>query len=142
MTNRKMIDYRVRIQVAEDSPDGMLLDFLKHERHPSFSHKEMVLWALRGYWMAIAFRQRGDFEEDTISQTRMRRIALDGIHQLRQQIAYIETTFEVGLRTETNPGDQNGDPQPKTSTAVSAPEPSGRRSDEWYGGQDLFDSSV
>jgi hypothetical protein len=142
MADRKIIDYRVRIQVAEDSPDGVLLDFLKHERHPSFSHKEMVLWALRGYWMAIAFQQRWDFEEAGISQTRMQQIALDGIYQLRQQIAYIETTFKVGLRAETNTSAQNGDPQPKTLTAASDFEPAGRRNDEWYGGQDLFDSSV
>jgi hypothetical protein len=97
MTNRKMIDYRVRIQVAEDSPDGVLLDFLKHERHPSFSHKEMVMWALRGYWMAIAFRCRWESGVGEMSEAQVQQMALDAIHQLKQQMAYIQVTFEMDV---------------------------------------------
>jgi hypothetical protein len=96
MGSKKMFDYRIRIQVAEDSPDGVLLDFLKNERHPSFSHKEMVLWALRGYWMAIALRQRWELE-GTGMEAQVGRSAVDGVYQLRQQMAYIQSTFERGL---------------------------------------------
>jgi hypothetical protein len=139
MTNRKIIDYRVRIQVAEDSPDGVLLDFLKHERHPSFSHKEMVLWALRGYWMAIAFRQRWEPGDggNSEAQMQMQRMALDAIHQLKQQIAYIQTTFEMEIvavgEMATIHAKQVGQGE-----TFALEQPIG----VWDEGEDLFDSSI
>jgi hypothetical protein len=137
MTNRKMIDYRVRIQVAEDSPDGVLLDFLKHERHPSFSHKEMVLWALRGYWLAIAFRCRWESGVGKISEAQVQQMALDAIHQLKQQMAYIQATFEI----ETVGGEKKvalySEPIGKERTAGL-----GQPMEGWDEGDDLFDSSV
>jgi hypothetical protein len=164
MTNRKMIDYRVRIQVAEDSPDGVLLNFLKHGRHPSFSHKEMVLWALRGYWMAIAFRQYQNERENGMVSAQMRQIALDGMHQLRQQMAYIQSVFEfeqVGQGAGKGVVMANGLMQSgldnsgmceqigvelsgelSSSTVSSAVALEKQRENEWYGGEDLFDSSL
>jgi hypothetical protein len=137
MTNRKIIDYRVRIQVAEDSPDGVLLDFLKHEQHPSFSHKEMVLWALRGYWMAIAFRQRRESGKGKMSEAQMQQTALDTIHQLGQQIAYIQATFEMetvrGEKKTALYSEQLG----KGKTVVL-----GQPMEGWDEGEDLFDSSI
>jgi hypothetical protein len=137
MTNRKIIDYRVRIQVAEDSPDGVLLDFLKHERHPSFSHKEMVLWALRGYWMAIAFRQRQESGEDKMLEPQIQQMGVDTIHQLKQQIAYIQATFEMdvmgGRDRETIFSEQEGKAKAKVLE-----KPIG----DWDEGDDLFDSSI
>jgi hypothetical protein len=172
MTNRKMIDYRVRIQVAEDSPDGVLLDFLKHERHPSFSHKEMVLWALRGYWMAIAFRHQRELGDESMSEAQMQRLALDAIHQLKQQITYIQTTFGMEQIWDEDlfaPGGSSSHKLPCYRVTDGAPEsradpPSSRKlartkqsvvdgaiasavnfqvgHGDWYEGDDLFDSRV
>jgi hypothetical protein len=159
MTNRKIIDYRVRIQVAEDSPDGVLLDFLKHERHPSFSHKEMVLWALRGYWMAIAFRQRSEMGDTSISNAQTQRMALDAIHQLGQQIIYIQSVCDIpeplGVSILENRADarekrlsqfrkgEQGSPMVRRSRErIATVKRSQAKSEDWYGGTDLFDSSV
>jgi hypothetical protein len=159
MTNRKIIDYRVRIQVAEDSPDGVLLDFLKNERHPSFSHKEMVLWALRGYWMAIAFRQRLELGDALVSDAQIQRMALDTIHQLRQQISYIQSTRNMQepsiLADDENGADYRGESLENLikryddvpvirHSAVRAAIVDGSpvQRDEWYEGTDLFESSV
>jgi hypothetical protein len=139
MTNRKMIDYRVRIQVAEDSPDGVLLHFLKHERHPSFSHKEMLLWALRGYWMAIAFRQRSELGNE-VAEAQIQRMALDAIYQLRQQIAYIQSTFETGLVESAADAVVFSGHREKAFAKQSIAAP--RSSLDWDEGEDLFDSSV
>jgi hypothetical protein len=155
MTNRKIIDYRVRIQVAEDSPDGVLLDFLKHERHPSFSHKEMVLWALRGYWMAIAFRQRSEMGDEVV-EAQVQRIVLDAIYQLRQQIAYVQRAcgsqgmtalygVENGLGSYA--GILDAAQQERTQSEYSANSaPDGKRhpinQEDWYAGEDLFNSDV
>jgi hypothetical protein len=141
MTNRKIIDYRVRIQVAEDSPDGVLLDFLKHERHPSFSHKEMVLWALRGYWMAIAFRQWQESGGGRISESQVQQMVLDAIHQLNQQIVYIQSTFEMehignGADAAILPGHEDN-----TFVLQSVPTPYPPL-EKWDEGKDLFDSGL
>jgi hypothetical protein len=137
MTNRKMIDYRVRIQVAEDSPDGVLLDFLKHERHPSFSHKEMVLWALRGYWMAIAFRQR-ESGEVAIFEAQMQQMAADAVHQLKQQISYIKTTFEIEVVGDNDRATTIHSEQVDKAGGAILEKPI----EDWDVGEDLFDSSV
>lgn len=97
----KKFDYRVRIQVAADSPDGILLDCIKNERHQSYSHKEMLLWALRAYWMPIAYQLRREQGELSLSDAQMKRIAQDAIHQLKQQIAYLQSTF--GIEQNTTP---------------------------------------
>ncbi|MCY6493381.1 hypothetical protein [Leptolyngbya sp. GGD] len=91
----KKFDYRIRIQVAADSPDGILLDCLKNERHQSYSHKEMLLWALRAYWMPIAYQLQQEQGQRSVSESQMKRMAQDAIHQLRQQIAYLQSTFGV-----------------------------------------------
>ncbi|MGG6269085.1 hypothetical protein ACQ4M3_32960 [Leptolyngbya sp. AN03gr2] len=98
----KKFDYRVRIQVAAESPDGILLDCLKNERHQSYSHKEMLLWALRAYWMPIAYQLQQEQGKRSLSEAQMKRMAQDAIHQLRQQIAYLQSTFgiEQNLSTE------------------------------------------
>jgi hypothetical protein len=137
MGSKKTFDYRIRIQVAEDSPDGVLLDFIKNERHPSFSHKEMVLWALRGYWMAIAFRQRQELGEDKMPEPQIRQMGIDTVHQLKQQIAYIQATFEIevmeGSYRETISSEQGG-----KAKATVLEKPIG----DWDEGDDLFDSSI
>ncbi|KAM3099273.1 hypothetical protein ACKFKF_15075 [Phormidesmis sp. 146-12] len=152
----KKFDYRVRVQVALDSPDGVLLDCIKNERHQSYSHKEMLLWALRAYWMPIAYQLRREQGELSISDAQMRRIAQDAIHQLKQQISYLQSTFEVGqdYPTEgaiTAPASQTarslvaitGIPEATTTIPSSPTSETVSASDgEWYDSDDLFDSQV
>lgn len=97
----KKFDYRVRIQVAAESPDGILLDCLKNERHQSYSHKEMLLWALRAYWMPIAYQLQQEQGKQFLSDAQMRRMAQHAIHQLRQQITYLQSTFGVEQNLST-----------------------------------------
>ena len=96
MSNRDYFDYRIRIQVPRGSPDAILLESLKHDLHPSFSHREMVLWALRGYWLPTAY-QLQNHQGKAIADDELKPMALDAIHRLKEQIFYIETTF--GVRT-------------------------------------------
>ena len=73
----------------------------------------MLLWALRGYWMSIAYQLRREQGELSLSDAQMKRIAQDAIHQLRQQIAYLQSTFGI---------DQN--PAPEGSVGAMAAHPS------------------
>ncbi|MBW4440372.1 MAG: hypothetical protein KME10_03880 [Plectolyngbya sp. WJT66-NPBG17] len=97
----RKFDYRVRVQVAAESPDGILLDFLKNERHRSYSHKEMLLWALRAYWMPIAYQLRREQGEQSLTEAQLKRMAQDAIYQLRQQIAYLRSTFGIEQPSST-----------------------------------------
>lgn len=166
----KKFDYRVRIQVAAESPDGILLDCIKNERHQSYSHKEMLLWALRAYWMPIAYQLRREQGELSLSDAQMKRIAQDAIHQLKQQIAYLQSTF--GIEPHTPPEGSVGamaaqptqqllsllavnrmaeslnselgvsSPLITTETQSSDDNLSDPPSEEWYDSEDLFDSEM
>ncbi|KAM3091304.1 hypothetical protein ACKFKG_26330 [Phormidesmis sp. 146-35] len=167
----KKFDYRVRIQVAADSPDGILLDCLKNERHQSYSHKEMLLWALRAYWMPIAYQLQQEQGKRSLSESQMRRMAQDAIHQLRQQIAYLQATFgvEQNLSTEGAIAPQFSqqllsllavhqvtEPDTLEQSAVPLSDPgdlklastfteeasADQQKDLWYNSEDLFDSKI
>lgn len=167
----KKFDYRVRIQVAAESPDGILLDCIKNERHQSYSHKEMLLWALRAYWMPIAYQLRREQGELSLSDAQMKRIAQDAIHQLKQQISYLQSTFGIEPNTpsEGSVGAMAAQPtqqllsllagnrmaEPLTSElGVSSPHLTAAEtqssednlpeppSEEWYNSEDLFDSEI
>lgn len=166
----KKFDYRVRIQVAADSPDGILLDCLKNERHQSYSHKEMLLWALRAYWMPIAYQLQQEQGKRSLPEAQMKRMAQDAIHQLRQQIAYLQSTFgvEPNLSTEgiapqlsqqllsllaahqvtepdtleqaATPEIGSGDLRPESTSIERAS--ADPQKDLWYDSEDLFDSEI
>lgn len=167
----KKFDYRVRIQAAADSPDGILLDCLKNERHQSYSHKEMLLWALRAYWMPIAYRLQQEQGKRSLSETQMKRMAQDAIHQLRQQIAYLQSTFDVEQNLSTEgaispqlsqqllsllAAHQFSEPEALEQSAAPAiysgdlkPESTSieegstdQQKDLWYDSEDLFDSEI
>jgi hypothetical protein len=167
----KKFDYRVRIQVAADSPDGILLDCLKNERHQSYSHKEMLLWALRAYWMPIAYQLQQEQGKRSLSEAQMKRMAQDAIHQLRQQITYLQSTFgvEQNLSTEGANASQlsqqllsllaahqvaepdtleqsvapgiDSDDLKAESTSIKEAS-ADQQKDLWYDSEDLFDSEI
>ena len=85
----QLFDYRVRVQVKTGSPDAVLLDFIRNERHGAYSHKEMLLWAFRAYWMPFAQQQAGAIK----SEIQLRQIALRSIYQLEKHVEYIGETF-------------------------------------------------
>lgn len=150
MPSDKKFDYRIRIQVREESPDGVLLDCLKNERHPTYSHKEMLLWALRAYWLPIAYELQQESGKQLWSEHHLKRMALDSIHQLRQQIAYLESVFDVGQK-ETPYANQvvldrpmaNGDAVSGRMPPLAASQSATNQTQEsWFDSDDLFDSRI
>jgi hypothetical protein len=145
MPNQKKFDYRVRIQVGAESPDGVLLDCLKHERHPSYSHKEMLLWALRAYWLPIAYQIRQDSDDDCQTDAQLRQIAIHSIHQLKQQIAYLQTLFAIAPEPLETAGAIQRAFAPEKWEGVNGASmlSSSQQSGEaWFESEDLFDSSM
>jgi hypothetical protein len=48
-------DYRVRLQPPKHTRDAILLAYLRRNVHPHLEHHEMVLIALRSFWLPIAY---------------------------------------------------------------------------------------
>jgi hypothetical protein len=136
-----LFDYRVRVQVKTESPDAVLLDFLRNERQGSYSHKEMLLWALRAYWMPFAQQQ---YARSTQSETQLRHIALSSIYQLEKHIDYIRETFGL-VSLESRPkAEVDGLNRYGNSNHAARPtSPPAKPIDQWYKDEeDLFDSTV
>jgi hypothetical protein len=136
-----LFDYRVRVQVKTESPDAVLLDFLRNERQGSYSHKEMLLWALRAYWMPFAQQQSARSGQ---SEAQLRHIALSSIYQLEKHIDYIRETFGlVSLESTAKVDRQSSYRSDNLARSAIAPPPTAKPIDQWYKDEDdLFDSTV
>jgi hypothetical protein len=86
------LDFRLRYQVRRDSPDGILLDYLR-SKETEFPTRQMVLWSLSAYWRPLACQWTGQFSED-----RLQAIARLSIGLLQKQIEFLAHTF--GLEQE------------------------------------------
>jgi hypothetical protein len=53
-------DYRVRLQPPRHTRDAILLAYLRRNEHPYLQHDEMVLMALRSFWLPIAYAHHID----------------------------------------------------------------------------------
>jgi hypothetical protein len=136
----QLFDYRVRVQVKIGSPDAVLLDFIRNERHGAYSHKEMLLWAFRAYWMPFAQQQAGAIK----SETQLRQIALRSIYQLEKHIEYIGETFGLEpMEASAKPDRQLWLPLAKhnesSNGAAIAMTPATEPPEQWYQNEhDLF----
>jgi hypothetical protein len=140
MSKANKFDYRVRIQVSAESHDGILLDCLKNERHPSYSHKEMLLWALRAYWLPIAYQIRQVSGEPCQTEAQLRQMAIHSIHQLKQQIAYLQTLFELPPDAlERTPAIAPSFVQ-ESVTGLALPHLPEKIGEVWFESEDLFES--
>ncbi|MFB2837180.1 hypothetical protein [Floridanema evergladense] len=82
----------VRVSRTEGTPEGNLLEFLKN--YPTKSTDEMVLTACRAFWMPLALRRLGIYEEETIKA-----VAIEAKLELLKQAEFITQLF--GLEPKT-----------------------------------------
>lgn len=128
MTDSKTyFDYRLRLQVPPNSPDRLLLEYIKTEQHLTYSEKEMVLAALRMCWLPLAYEQ----PDIAAPREDLQRIALDAILRLREQIQYLAaiagiSTFQpqpepIPLRTASVPTFPSSEPvrMPRPAIAIA-----------------------
>jgi hypothetical protein len=86
--SRSYFDYRLRLQVSPDSADHLLLEYIKRNQHLTYSEKEMVLAALRMCWLPLAFQHHLS-QADRLTHTDLKRVGLDAILRLKEQIRYV-----------------------------------------------------
>ncbi len=87
----KTIELRFRYQAKKISQQGYLFDFLQNDEVSTC--KEMILQAIKAYWMPIAMAKTNHFSEDELEF-----VGLRAIQELKRQM--IEIAMSVGLDLE------------------------------------------
>ncbi len=91
------VDFRFRIRTDTNTVEGILLNYVRSGYHPSFLAKEMILRALKAFWLPFAYGDRQDLQ---VSSAFLKRLAREAISSLKQQIRDIERSFD--LESEVN----------------------------------------
>ena len=82
-------NFTFRYQPYTNTPDGILIDHLQ-KGDAVRSGKEMVLLAIRAFWLPLAYHEAGD-----VSEEELRRIGLTCCHALEHQITYLRLLFKL-----------------------------------------------
>lgn len=86
MDKDKQLDITFRFQPMPSTPDGILLDYLKQQVKPVRS--EMVLKALRAYWLAQAYQCCGGKRGQEL-----KKLAINMIFALEEQANHLRVVF-------------------------------------------------
>jgi hypothetical protein len=86
-------DYRLRIQVPEDSTEAILLRYLMENKNPIYSHKEMALLAFKACWLPYACEQAIQRGDTGLSEEELKRIAADAFDYLQERIESVRRRF-------------------------------------------------
>jgi hypothetical protein len=85
-------DFRVRIQVPRHTSDAVLLKYLKSKRHNILSRNEMLLVALRAFWVPAAHAHKLKCSNPA-TETDFRRLVQVAIAELQEQIDMLQRQF-------------------------------------------------
>jgi hypothetical protein len=88
-------NFTFRYQPYANTPDSILIDHLQ-TGDAVRSGKEMVLLAIRAFWLPLAYYEAGNFSEEEI-----RRIGLMCCHALEHQITYIRLLLQLPASSTT-----------------------------------------
>ena len=90
MTNNgNRLDVRLRFQPKAKSLDGVLFGYLKPSRE-NIVYQEMILKALRAFWLPEAYRQTGEKKGQAL-----KKLAQDMIFTLEEHANYLRSEFEI-----------------------------------------------
>lgn len=86
------VDFRFRMETDTSTVEGILLNYVRNGYHPSFTTKEMVLRALKGFWLPYAYR---DYRKLQTLPIFLKQLAREAIASLKQQARDLERIFEL-----------------------------------------------
>jgi len=87
--NSNRLDVRLRFQPKAKSLDGVLFGYLKPSRE-NIVYQEMILKALRAFWLPEAYRQTGEKKGQAL-----KKLAQDMIFTLEEHANYLRSEFEI-----------------------------------------------
>jgi hypothetical protein len=85
-------DYRVRLQPPRHTKDAILLAYLRRNEHPHLEHHEMVLMALRSFWLPVAYNHYIQTGAE-VSVRDFKHLVRTSMSQLRDQSASFQEQF-------------------------------------------------
>ncbi len=89
--------FRFRLDTNANTVEGILLDYIQcSQYHPSFSAKEMVLKALKAFWLPYAY---DDCQNLQVAPTFVKKLVREAILSLKQHIRELELMFEIESET-------------------------------------------
>jgi len=87
--NSNRLDVRFRFQPQSKSLDGVLFGYLKPSRK-NIVYQEMILKALRAFWLPEAYRQTGEKKGQAL-----KKLAQDMIFTLEEHANYLRSEFGI-----------------------------------------------
>jgi hypothetical protein len=91
-------EYHFSLEIERNSPDVALIKYLMENDSYEHSHEEMLLSALRAYWMPIAYEfHRTEFNYP-IRDDQLQRMARKAVSHLRERAEMIDQHFAIRLR--------------------------------------------
>jgi hypothetical protein len=102
-TEQERRNFNFRYQPYANTPDGILIGYLQ-TGDTVRSGKEMILPALRAFWLPLAYQQAGNFSDDELRQ-----MGLICCNALEHQLAYIRLLLRLPM------------PSPTLSSSLSIP---------------------
>jgi hypothetical protein len=95
-------DYQVRIQVPHHTRDAMLLAYLRQsQQHPLMLHRDMVMMALRCYWLPIAYDEQMP-NDDHLADPGFKHLVRSAISDLRRQAQSLHQQFLADRPSRAN----------------------------------------
>jgi hypothetical protein len=95
-------DYQLRIQVPHHTRDAILLAYLRQsQQHPLMLHRDMVMMALRCYWMPVAYDKQMP-NDDHLSDPGFKHLVRSAIGELRGQAQSLHQQFLADRPSHTN----------------------------------------
>ncbi|HAG85187.1 MAG TPA: hypothetical protein DCL61_29565 [Cyanobacteria bacterium UBA12227] len=85
----KQLDINFRFRPLLSTPDGILLNYLKKQETSIISH-EMILKALRAFWLPEAYQESGKKKRQEL-----KKLAQNMILVLEEQANYLRTVFDI-----------------------------------------------
>lgn len=114
LSDRKRIDFKFRFQTYADTPEDVVMSYLRSKG--SRSSKELVWQVLRMCFLPLAYKDDG-----SLSDERLRIMALEACNALENYISYIRQVF--GLEKPNQPIIMMNDQLARQSQPEPEPEP-------------------
>lgn len=88
---KRPIEIRIRINVEFDSSEAALADYLHDSSAAPFPFREMVMLALKSYWLPLAYKRQKAAPE------KLHEVTLDCIYRLQLHIQYLQSMIGIKL---------------------------------------------
>lgn len=85
------IEIRIRLNVEFDSSEAILNDYLHNTEAAPYPFREMVMLALKSYWLPFAYKSQKN------SLEKLRQATLDSIYRLQMHLSYLHSVTGIEL---------------------------------------------